>query len=443
MKPRIHAGAVLFSLPFLLAWLGSTVVFPRAGLAQSVSKLEKAQGKQMLSTIKDDLEHHYYDPTFHGINLDERFQAASQKIDQATSNGQIFGVIAQMLIELDDSHTFFIPPAFASRTEYGWRMKMIGDKCYIVAVKPGSDAEAKGVKPGDEVILAGGYPPTRQQLWKLEYLLYQLRPVSGLRLVLGNASGQHQVDVASKVSIAKRNLDLTSEIDWANFLRDLESESMLSAHVFVELGDDLSIWKMPDFDLPADKVDDIMRKFSKRKALILDMRGNPGGSIDAMLRLVGSFFDHDVKVADTKGRKETKSLVARKAGLFSGKLILLVDSDSASCAEIFGRVVQIEKRGVVLGDRTAAAVMTSRIFRHQIGTDTIIPYEASVTDSDLVMTDGKSLEKVGVTPDELVLPSGADLLANRDPVLSRAATLAGVALSPEKAGLLFPIKWKK
>lgn len=123
--------------------------------------------------------------------------------------------------------------------------------------------------------------------------------------------------------------------------------------------------------------------------------------------------------------------------------MVLVDSKSGSAAEIFARVVQIEKRGVVIGDRTAGAVMQSRTFGRQMGLDTVIFYGVSVTNADVIMADGKSLEGVGVTPDELLLPTAADLAAKRDPVLTRAAAMAGFELPPDKAGAMFPVEWRK
>jgi hypothetical protein len=71
---------------------------------------DRDRRKSMLKKIKDDLKRDYYDPKFRGMNVDVRFKEAAAKIDEAHSLGQIMGIIPTVLGELDDSHTFFVPP---------------------------------------------------------------------------------------------------------------------------------------------------------------------------------------------------------------------------------------------------------------------------------------------------------------------------------------------
>jgi hypothetical protein len=59
--------------------------------------------------------------------------------------------------------------------------------------------------------------------------------------------------------------------------------------------------------------------------------------------------------------------------------------------------------------------MLAKHYDHELGVDTIIPYGVSITDADIIMTDGKSIEHVGVTLDELRLPTASDLATKRDP----------------------------
>jgi len=95
----------------------------------------------------------------------------------------------------------------------------------------------------------------------------------------------------------------------------------------------------------------------------------------------------------------------------------------------------------VLGDLSSGSVMEAKEFEEKSGTDVVAFYGASITQWDLIMSDGKSLEHSGVKPDELVLPSAQDLANSRDPVLARAAESLGVKISPEEAGKAFPYEW--
>jgi C-terminal processing protease CtpA/Prc len=340
------------------------------------------------------------------------------------------------MLDFNDSHTYFVPPSRAAEVEYGWRMQMVGDKALVTDITSGSDAEAKGLKRGDLILSVDGHAPSRDNMWKMFYRYYSLMPASSIRLVVQSTGepGPRQLDLAAKITRGGKVVPW-----WLLYRKGRDRKDWTQ-----EVGD-VFIWQMSSFEYDNEHIDIAMGKASKFKSLIIDLRGNGGGYTDALARLTGHFFDHDVKVADMKGRKEMKPILAKTRGsnIYKGQLIVLIDSESASAAELFARTIQLEKRGTVIGDRSQGAVMASKYYDHQTGVGNVLYFGNSVTIADLIMSDGNSLERTGVTPDETLLPTAEDLAAQRDPVLSRAAKILGVELDAVKAGNLFPKDTRK
>ncbi len=433
-----------FAIPAILLLLisGNSEV----ARAQELSKQDRERANDMLKVVGDEVRKHYYDPTLHNLDWNSILAATKQKIDSSKSMGMCLSHIAAALDALNDSHTFFIPPQHAARPEYGLQYQFFGDKCMVTGVRPQSDAEAKGIKPGDQILAINNYALNRETVHKMQYAYSVLRPQPSLKLVLQDPAGaQRTVESATKFIQGKRVMDLTGGgggNDIWDIIRQSETDEHLLRARYVDVGESLLILKVPEFFFTQVEVDKMIEKARQHQNLIVDLRGNPGGSVETLKLLVGGLFDKEVKIADRVGRKETKPEVAKPAhNPFTGKVVVLVDSKSASAAELFARVIQLEKRGVILGDRSAGAVMEARHFNEQMGADTVVFYGVSVTEWDLIMKDGKSLERSGVVPDEVVLPGAADLASGRDPVLARAAELLGSKITPEAAGKMFPYEW--
>lgn len=413
---------------------------------QKISKDDRERARDMFSNIANDVKKHYYDPKFHQVDWDSVRRATEQAIDNSANFNRALSEIAAGLDKLDDSHTFFLPPSRPYSHDFGWQLRMVGEHCFVLQVRPQSDAEAKGIKRGDEVLSLNGFQPTRQSLPKMMYVFNLLRPQTGLRVSAVSPEGKAmQVDVMAAMRDRKKVVDLTASgnSDIWEVVREAERDEHLGRARFVEAGPDVMILKFPGFHFSEGEIAEMINKARKHKALVLDLRGNPGGSVDTLKALIGEVLDHPVKIGDRVTRAGSKALETKSRGhnAFTGKLVVLVDSQSASAAEIFAREMQLEKRATVLGDKTSGAVMEAQHYSYKMGTDTVIFYGASITDADIIMTDGKSLEHAGVTPDEIILPKASDLAASRDPVMVRAVELCGASITPEAAGALFPYEW--
>jgi carboxyl-terminal processing protease len=400
----------------------------------------------MLADIENDVRKHYYDPQLHGLNWDAEVQATKQKIKDSPSLNLAMAHVAALLDELNDSHTFFLTPPRPYKHELGYYESMIGDRCYVTRVRPGSDADEKGLRIGDEVLTVAGYTPTRANLWKIHFMYRTLRPEPAMALNVRTPEGKEKklVVAAKEVQYARVRNVIDYSIDQ---IRLAESESALANKPLVDLGSGLAIFKYQRFGESEAYIDDILKELKHFQSVVIDLRGNPGGSVETLKVFLGGFFQNSIVIADRITRKpsDRASMVTKPhdSTYVPAKLIVLIDSSSASAAEVFARTMQLQKRGTIVGDVSSGSVMEARDYKYKSGAELVSFFGASITDADLIMPDGKSIEHVGVTPDLVVLPTGADLAAGRDPVIAAAAQLCGVTISPEKAGSFYPDHWVK
>ncbi len=408
--------------------------------ADSDPKFNRQRGLNILKQIKEVLKDDYYDQTFHGMDLDKRFKEAEDRIKTQDKNWQIYRTIASLIDELNDSHTIFLPPDRLFRVEYGFTTTLIGMKCYVTDVKKGSDADAKGVKPGDEVLSISGVTPTRSSYTKINYIIYGLDPQEVVKLrLMGTDGNQREVDVKSKfISPEQREKERKKR----------KADEQSKPYICRELNADLIACKFRTFEVDREVVDKMMKEVRGHRKLILDIRGNRGGLLETERHLLSYFFDRDVVMGKEISKNKSKDAVikGRKDDAFKGDLGVLIDSESASASDLFARVIQIEKRGTIYGDTSMGAVVVAleygivtplyQMRMEHIGGEKYYVSLFEVTVADFLMSDGGRLEGVGVSPDIPIGPSPAALIMGNDPVLAYAAGLLGAKLTPEQAGAL-------
>ena len=163
----------------------------------------------------------------------------------------------------------------------------------------------------------------------------------------------------------------------------------------------------------ATKVTDIYKQEPKLKGLVLDLRNDPGGLLDAAVAVSAAFLPENVTVVSTNGqladskftykaspefyqRRGADALAKLPAGLKTVPLIVLVNEGSASASEIVAGALQDYKRGTIMGSQTfgKGSVQTVR----PLGPDTGL----KLTTARYYTPSGKSIQAKGIVPDVMV-----------------------------------------
>ncbi len=252
--------------------------------------------------------------------------------------------IAELLKKLDPHSVFIASKDIQAISEplegefegIGVEFNVLEDTIYIVNVIPDGPSDKAGLQAGDRII-------------RVEDTL-----VAGVEIqndeVIKKLKGPKGTKV--KVSILRRRNEAL--LDYEITRGTIPVRSVETAYM---MDDQTGYIRLLRFSATtAREVREALEKLNESgmKSLVFDLRGNPGGYLNAATEVADEFLSGDKLIVYTKGRIQPKKEVhARRKGAFEdGKLIVLVDEHSASASEIVSGAVQDWDRGLVVGRRS-------------------------------------------------------------------------------------------
>jgi carboxyl-terminal processing protease len=311
----------------------------------------------------------------------------------------------------------------------GMIVRSIEGKPTVSWVRPSSSAARAGLRPGYIVTHIGGHavasllPSSRP-----------LRPVEERFHLRRHAAHLLSGPTSSKVSV--RFLDGNDQAHEAMLTRDPPARSAVQALLMPPIVPEVRISHVGDVGIIAfnffllepilGEVQKAIESFRQTgaKAIIFDLRGNPGGFGGMAIPVAARLISRETSLGTIQFRDFANNLVAAPSlGVksFTGKVIILTDEGSASTSEILAAGLQEAKRAVVVGESTVGAALGSTIEALPGGALMQIPVAGFKTPK------GIAIEGRGVQPDHRVMETRAALLAGHDPVLDEAMVVARAA----------------
>ncbi len=252
----------------------------------------------------------------------------------------------------------------------------------IVRVITGSPAEEAGVRAGDRILVIDGQSTANLTTDQAANLL-QGADGSVAALTLA-AAGQPP----RQVSVRRRVVEVPS-VDQVKIVDPQYGIAYLKLTCFQKTTArdlDAALWKLHREGM---------------RSLVIDVRGNPGGLLVSSVEVVDRFVERGI-IVSTHGRsaQEDFTYSAHEQGKWQMPLVVMIDQDSASAAEIFAGAIRELGRGTIVGVRSFGKGSVQGIF----------PLEGStagvrLTTAKFYSPNGKPYSQVGVVPDILVQPA--------------------------------------
>jgi carboxyl-terminal processing protease len=291
--------------------------------------------------------------------LGKRYRYAIKRLKQSESE-DVFQVVMNSFARVVEPHTSYLSPRNAEKFQMDMNLSLEGigavlraeeDYTVINSVVPGGPADkSKEVKPKDRIVGVAQDDDKFEDVigWRLDDVVDLIKGPKGTKVRLQILPAEAEDDAVIKVVTIVRDKIV------------LEDRAAKSEVYFETKGDEkskkLGIITIPSFYNNLSR--DVNKELDKLKAeqvagIIIDLRGNGGGSLREATLLTGLFIDKGpvVQIRDGANRVQVNS-DDDGVSSYNGSLTVMVDRYSASASEIFAAAIQDYGRGVIVGEHT-------------------------------------------------------------------------------------------
>ena len=319
-----------------------------------------------------------------------RWKRLRQKALENTieTSEQAYSAIETMLLPLNDPYTRLLRPEDytvmkasneGSLSGVGLQLGHPPNRDAIVVIAPleGSPAADAGVVSGTEILEVDG---ERVEALGLEATAARLRGAVGSQVLVTLVPPQGQPE---EISLERRTIDL----------RPVRTRRLRSdAHT-------LGYLRITQFSegVPA-QVREALEELSDKnvEGLVLDLRNNSGGLVSAGLAVADVFLDQE-PIVETRNRDGIADPIQAGAGeLYSGPMVTLVNSGTASASEILAGALQDDGRSLLLGDKTFGKGLIQTLTNLSDGSGLAVTVAGYLTPS------GRDIQGQGIQPDRIL-----------------------------------------